>query len=367
MKSRSTPPIRLALLATLGAFVLLLPSATFAKKHKGKGKPPTPEVQACIDAYKKAQSSAQDAKLRAAKDSLALCTKPACPAIMRQECTNRYMQLDSDIPSVIPVVTDDSGTPRSLVEVRMDGELLTSKLDGHALPVDPGKHDFEFNTDGGVFAKKSVMIVQGQRNRPISVVYHSGKKAGGEVAVTNEGAAPEEGSKAESSGGGAAASSASKSSPSEAAVAQANEEEEPMPRVTATRSVRRQAAASSEGPGILTYVTAGIGVAGVTGYFLMSSWGRKDNDKLAACAPACDVASVDHVNKVYRAANISGIVGLAALATSGILFYRSQTATEEVAAAPLAPKARTHTASLRMVDIQPTPAGGAVATVGGAF
>src|SRR5256885_1377897 len=68
---------------------------------------------------------------------------------MRQECIRRFAQLGNDIPSVIPVVTDAAGSPRVDVQVTMDGELLTSRLDGRSLPVDPGVHEFTFSADGG--------------------------------------------------------------------------------------------------------------------------------------------------------------------------------------------------------------------------
>jgi hypothetical protein len=282
---------------------------------------------------------------------------------LRQECTNSYVQLDTDIPSVVPVVTDDKGVPRELVEVRMDGELLTSKLDGHGLPVDPGKHEFTFTMDGNVVSTQKVMIVQGQRNRPVAVVLRNGKKAPGD---------------AESSAPKVAEAAALPAAPA-AEVPEATEPEaatEAAPQAVDTEAgeakpVRRARVKSTAGrPSLPTYIVGGVGVVGVAGYFTLNYWGKKDNDKLGDCAAAgnlCPVASVDHIKKLYLYANISGAVGLAALATSAYLYFTTSGSGEEAGSTKTASKRVTKTASIQMLDVQATPSGGAVATIGGTF
>src|SRR6202011_4498491 len=60
-------------------------------------------------------------------------------------------------------------TPRVDVQVRVDGKILTSTLDGKALPVEAGLHEYTFATDRGVFATEKVMIAEGEQNRKIEV------------------------------------------------------------------------------------------------------------------------------------------------------------------------------------------------------
>ena len=88
-----------------------------------------------------------------------------------------YAQLESDIPSVVPLVSDENGEPRVDVQVTIDNELLTSRLDGRALPIDPGMHEFSFTADGAVLATQRLMIVQGQRNRPIAITLQKRRRA----------------------------------------------------------------------------------------------------------------------------------------------------------------------------------------------
>jgi len=122
-------------------------------------------VSACVDNYKTGLDKEQSGNLRQARELFIKCSKASCGSPLREECTTRFTQLSTDIPSIVPVVTDDAGGPQTDVEVRVDGEKLTSSLDGHSFSLDPGVREVSFSKDGRVFATQKVMIVQGQRNR----------------------------------------------------------------------------------------------------------------------------------------------------------------------------------------------------------
>lgn len=135
-----------------------------------KPRPASPaQRHACTVAYDEAREQADTGHLLEAKAKLDQCAKLTCDDFVRRVCQGLMAQLDEDVPSIVPVVTDDAGSPHVFVEVRMDGELLTSKLNGLALAVDPGRHELTFSNDSGVFATRRVMVVQGERNRPIAV------------------------------------------------------------------------------------------------------------------------------------------------------------------------------------------------------
>src|SRR4030095_9573418 len=95
------------------------------------------------------------------------CARAACGSFLRNQCMLEYVRIQADTPSVIPTANDDTGTPVVNVRVRMDGEALTSKIDGHAVPINPGLHEFSFERDG-VVATKKIVISQGEQNRPVS-------------------------------------------------------------------------------------------------------------------------------------------------------------------------------------------------------
>jgi hypothetical protein len=312
---------------------------------------------ACKAAYKGAQQLEQSAKLRQARDMLLTCAKAACGGLLKQQCTNLYMQLESDIPSVVPLVTDDAGAPRVDVQVTMDGEVLTSRLDGRSLRVDPGLHEFSFSADNGVFATQNVMIVQGQRNRTLSVALHSPEKRGKKGTLGRASAA---GIDAKASLDKPAVDKQALEKPTEEAVVP----EKAAPKKTAPEKADVDVAASEapspevhpkHGPGALPYVLSAAGLAGIGGFALLTSWGAKDNAALANCAPDCSPDTVSHIKSMYLAADVSLGVGIAALGTGVVMLLMSPSSKE---APPT--QAKYH------FDVRPAPSGG-FASVSGSF
>jgi hypothetical protein len=293
----------------------------------------------CVSAYRTAVKLEQASHLREAQKAFAACARVTCDQFMRKECMSQHNQLDSDIPSVVPVVTDASGEPVVDVRVTMDGEVLTSKIDGRAVAVDPGIHEFSFTTPAGAFTQKLV-ILQGQRNRPLAIaVSGSGARTAQRNAPAPQPAPVPSAAPRMVQVEPRAAPAASVAPPPEELVS-----ETPLPARTSSR----------RGSSIAPWVMTGIGLVGVGSYGLLTYWGRKDNDMLVKCSPDCLQTSVDHVKKLYLAANISLGVGVAALATATWLLVRS--GKKELAARQ----------SSYALDLQPIPSG-AFANVRGAF
>jgi hypothetical protein len=288
--------------------------------------------------YDTAAALEEAGKLRQARDMFLSGAKARCIAPIRQRCMNRYKQLEADIPSIVPTVAGEDGEPRVDVQVSIDNELLTSHLDGRSLPIDPGMHEFTFRIDGKVVGTEKIMIVQGQRNRPISIAMRADKS--GEAVLELEKREPE------------------------ALAPETAEPERAKPEKTKPeRSAPERSASDSEpvdsrgprGPGAIPYVVGTVGFVGLASAGLLTYWGRKDNDLLARCAPNCSPDSVDHVRHLYVAADLSLGVGAAALATSVVWFLASPSSKDK-------PQARTS----HRIDVQPAASGG-FATLSGSF
>jgi hypothetical protein len=285
-------PLNRALLVAVwaGALALYVRPGYAAPNH-------AKESHGCVAAFKNAQKQEQSGHLREAQKSFSQCAKATCGMQLRRECMIRFDQLVMDVPSVVPVVTDASGEPVLEVQVTMDGEQLTSKIDGRAVAVDPGLHEFTFISPSGTSTQK-IVILQGQRNRPLSISLGSERKTKQALAASavNPSAlvdyepAPE---------------------PVKRAMVEAPPGDEPPARSRSSRGSK------------VPYLLTGVGLAGVTGYALMTYWGRKDNDMLVQCSPNCMQQSVDHVRKLYLVANVSLGVGVAALGAATWLFVRS--------------------------------------------
>jgi hypothetical protein len=273
---------------------------------------PNKDGRTCVSAFKRAQESELAGQLRDARESWQVCATAGCGPAMRQSCVSKARQLDADIPSIVPLVNDERGAPRVDVEVRVDGELLASRLDGRALALDPGVHELSFRADGALSVTQRVMVAQGQRNHPIWVSLKSSEpepRAASTPALLQSRDAPHG--------------------------------------VTpATRPISKV---------ILPYVLAGAGLAAIGGYAWLVHWGRQDNAKLARCSPACQPSSVEHIRTLYVAADISLGVAAAALVAATWLFVTSGRTSDRPP----------HSADYVM-QVQPTRSG-AIASIAGSF
>jgi len=316
---------------------------------------PAKKENSCVAAFRTAQEHEQAGQLADARELWLKCAKATCGSFLKQECTTRYTQLDGDIPSIVPLVTDEAGTPRVDVQVRIDDKLVASQLDGRALQCDPGMHEFTFSADGNVFSKQKIMILQGQRNRQISASLHA---PGRRAAVRSKTAIAE----------------AEKPAPEAPAaeVAASKVETETPPTKSEQKSDDAAEAKGDDGAAFnfaggapdpdeprgeshkLSYLLAGVGVAGLSAGALMIYWGRKDNDLLSTCSPGCPPGNVSHIRHLYLAGDIVAGVGVASLAASYLVYALTHSKEEKA------------TQEAYLFHVAPTSSG-AVAGISGSF
>src|SRR6266545_6998769 len=60
----------------------------------------------CDRAYRDALKFEQSAQLVKAKKLLRSCAKPKCGVFLQHQCTYHFAQIDAEMPSVVPLVTD---------------------------------------------------------------------------------------------------------------------------------------------------------------------------------------------------------------------------------------------------------------------
>lgn len=311
----------------------LLSWATMGNADEARPK----ERRSCAASFERAQESIHAYKLRKARHSLLACAKPVCGKVLYRECTRALAQLESDIPSVVFSAKDDAGAQLVDVDVAMDGEPLTSHLDGRPVPVDPGVHQFFFKGSNSGIELVKLPIAEGERNRIVSVELRT---------------VPAKSSPARES---VAASKAPELAADTAPVA--------APRLTRTRPVvadlptsvdatPRESGKSMVGP----YVAGTVGLAGLAGFGILYAIARGDNKDLMSCWPNCSESRVSSVKNLYLAADVSLGVGVAALGVATWLYFDSKSGEER----PSAKKPQ------YAVDIQPSRSG-VYATVSGAF
>jgi hypothetical protein len=124
----------------------------------------------CVDANGKGQELRREGKLTVAREQLQTCANPSCPAMVRDDCTKRLNELEGAQPTIIFDPKDGSGHDLSTVTVTMDGHPFAEKLDGKALPVDPGEHEFTFTVADQAPVTDNVVIKEGEKERHERVV-----------------------------------------------------------------------------------------------------------------------------------------------------------------------------------------------------
>lgn len=129
-----------------------------------------PTAQECISANELAIKARGEARLLDARDKLLACASLSCPGEIRAECERRLADLNAAIPTIVFEVRDAAGNDLVGVRVSMDGKPLVARLDGTAIPLDPGVHAFRFEMDGRAPVEKSLTIHEGEKARREPVV-----------------------------------------------------------------------------------------------------------------------------------------------------------------------------------------------------
>jgi hypothetical protein len=239
----------------------------------------------CAEAYEKAQEERKAGRITASIECLTKCAAQTCPSFVSKDCIQWLIEAQNAQPSVVFAVWRD-GEELSVVEVTMDGRLLTETIDGKAIPLDPGAHVFVVRAADGASSERSFIIREGERNRLIGI------ELSGKPPVTTP--VP----------------------PVEAAV---HNGQSPLADASAAKPARSW----------LPYGLVGVGVIGVSGFAAFGLWGRSQkNDLEDSCAPFCPASKVDEVRTKYIVADACLAVGLVSLGVATYYFLRDRDAPE---------------------------------------
>lgn len=126
------------------------------------------EGGAC-DAAELAQARIDAGDFRRARELLLACVDSSCPGDVRPVCSKQLQALNASMPSLVFRAHDGKGNDLTNVVVRINNEVLTSRLDGMALPVDPGSHDFTFERSGFRPVTRRLVVERGTQFIPIEV------------------------------------------------------------------------------------------------------------------------------------------------------------------------------------------------------
>ncbi|HTB78063.1 MAG TPA: hypothetical protein VK762_32685 [Polyangiaceae bacterium] len=148
------------------------------------------DTDACINASEKAVALRKAEKLIEQRAALSTCAASSCPDAVRTSCQQRLAQANQAIPSIVFVARDGGGRDLVAVKVTIDGTAYADRLDGSAIALDPGEHEFRFEMAGQDAVVKRFVTHQGEQNRREVIVLGAAATPAGAVAPSAS-AAPE--------------------------------------------------------------------------------------------------------------------------------------------------------------------------------
>jgi hypothetical protein len=160
--------------ALLGFFTATAPAQADAKKE-------------CATAYEKTQSLREIGQLRDARKQAIVCSAPTCSAYVTKDCLQWLTEIDANLPTVVFTARNAAGEDTLAVRVTVDGHPVAEKLDGKAVPLDPGEHVVRFEMTGAEAVEQKVMIRQGEKNRSLVASF---KKAASITPLASPPASP---------------------------------------------------------------------------------------------------------------------------------------------------------------------------------
>jgi hypothetical protein len=129
----------------------------------------TGTAQKCSAAYDKSQVLRRARQLRAAREELLVCSQSQCPGVITADCGPWLREVESGMPSIVVAARDAAGNDVVAVKVSIDGVLLTSRLTGAPLDVDPGSHTLTVEPEHGQRVEQALLVNMGEKNRVILV------------------------------------------------------------------------------------------------------------------------------------------------------------------------------------------------------
>lgn len=130
-----------------------------------------PSKAQCLRAYEQAQRLRKAAKLRETRQQLIVCSHEVCPAELRSDCGRWLTEAETDTPSIVFGAKGPDGRDAVDVRVSIDDQLVTEKLDGKAIELDPGQHRIRFEMKGRAPIEQDLLVREREKGRAVSVEF----------------------------------------------------------------------------------------------------------------------------------------------------------------------------------------------------
>jgi hypothetical protein len=132
------------------------------------------DVGTCNAAYERADvliHGPNSDKLLEARESVRTCAGTGCQSWMIKDCTQWLSDLERRIPSVVLLASDAFGNDVAAVVVTVDATIISTRLDGRAIEMNPGERTFVFEGPGGERVERKSLIREGEKDQVVAVTF----------------------------------------------------------------------------------------------------------------------------------------------------------------------------------------------------
>lgn len=162
---------------------LFVPPAA-AQPDPPPAEPKPSDADVCSDSYEHAQQEMRpnqaESKLLKARESLRTCLRSNCKSWMVSDCSKWLSEVETRIPTVVFGAKDPSGQDITSIKVTTPGgAVLVEQLDGRAIELEPGQHDFVFLSTDGTRVERHSLVREGEKAQ--SVIATFGPRPGDKV------------------------------------------------------------------------------------------------------------------------------------------------------------------------------------------
>lgn len=271
-------PVNFLERSSLGPRMALVASIALFGENKAFAANPPDERVECAKLAEDAQARRTAGKMRAALESLSMCARESCPAVIRRDCTSWVDEVERVVPTIVVHATDVRGQDVASVKVYADGALIKEQLDGRAISLDPGVHKLRFVVAGASSVDRDVVLAESQKNRLVELRF--------DRALRLDGTAD---------GDAATAPTSSSSSSS---------------------------SSKSSNPSVLPWVLMGVGATSLATFGILEVVGHGEYDDLeSTCGKtrSCTDEQISPTRTKFVAAAVALGVGLVGIGTGGVM------------------------------------------------
>ncbi len=135
------------------------------------------EADACFTAAERAQPLMKQRRFREARAELEMCARDVCPRVARTDCRDWLADVASQQPSIVIAAHEVNGRHevRDVAGVRalVDGGIVIEKVDATPVPLDPGRHRVRVERAGLDPLEQNIELREGEKSRIVTFTWQT--------------------------------------------------------------------------------------------------------------------------------------------------------------------------------------------------